>query len=379
MMSRTNIVFVLSSALSTLLISLSTYATEIDNKQTELKQVSSKIQVLKQSLNEDQTQESRSQEQLNKLEVELSNLTQKIQALNQKLLSEQTEINTLNQEKEQHQNALAQHRAMLSQQIRMFYQLGQMQSLKTILNPDNLNNINRHLYYYRYLNDQRLQLVNEIKQSIIAINDNVKIATQHENTLKLLLRQKQGQLKKQLSLKESRQNLLIQQQRQTLDKQEQLQRLTADQNNLQNILSHLHAQEIKNPSITFSQLHGKLLWPIKGKIQNTTNDELENNQRMPGIVIIAPEETPVHAISSGKVIFANWLRGFGFLVIINHGQGYMSLYGRNQTLFAKVGDFVKARTVIASSGNSGGFNQAGLYFEIRQNGTPVDPHLWCKT
>jgi septal ring factor EnvC (AmiA/AmiB activator) len=85
----------------------------------------------------------------------------------------------------------------------------------------------------------------------------------------------------------------------------------------------------------------------------------------------------VHAIYGGKIIFADWLRGFGLLIIINHGDGFMSLYARNHAIFAKVGDMVNPRDVIASIGNTGGYSTSSLYFEIRQNGLPVNPKLWC--
>ena len=102
------------------------------------------------------------------------------------------------------------------------------------------------------------------------------------------------------------------------------------------------------------------------------------NLRWQGVLIAAKEGQPVRAVSYGRVAFADWLRGYGMLLIIAHGDGYMSLYGHNQTLYKEVGDWVEAGDVIASAGTSGGDNTSALYFEIRRNGKPTDPSKWCR-
>jgi septal ring factor EnvC (AmiA/AmiB activator) len=96
------------------------------------------------------------------------------------------------------------------------------------------------------------------------------------------------------------------------------------------------------------------------------------------VLISAAEGQQVRTVSQGRVAFAEWLRGYGLLIIIDHGNGYMSLYGYNQTLYKSVGDWVKAGDIIAAVGSSGGQDQSGLYFEIRHNGKPVNPSQWCR-
>ena len=128
----------------------------------------------------------------------------------------------------------------------------------------------------------------------------------------------------------------------------------------------------------FPQLRGKLKWPVRGSIIGAYGSSLGVKDRfLSGVIIKSSNNTPVHSIYPGKVIFANWLRGFGLLVIVNHGNGYMSLYARNHALFSKVGDTVTPHDMIATIGNTGGFAGPSLYFEIRHNGIPVDPNLWC--
>jgi septal ring factor EnvC (AmiA/AmiB activator) len=163
---------------------------------------------------------------------------------------------------------------------------------------------------------------------------------------------------------------------QSQTKQQQLASLTMNQKALQEMLDSLQPQiSVPVSDIPFNQLHGKLQWPLKGAISAATTDISDPHHG--GIIIDAAEGTPVHAVYGGNVIFANWLRGFGLLVIINHGNGFMSLYARNHAIFTKVGEKVNPRDVIASIGNTGGYNKPSLYFEIRRNGAPVDATQWC--
>jgi len=196
--------------------------TELENKQNEFSEVSGKIQVLKSSLSQDQNLISDSESQLKLIELELNNLGQLTQHINQKLAVEQTAIAKLKVLQDDYLAQLEKHRAALAQQIRIIYQLGQAQSVKTILNHDSLNNINRHLYYSHYLNDHRLQLMAETKQILNTLNLNMKAASEHKAKLKILLRAKQTELNKQLLAKNHRQKILLQLQQKTLSHQHQL-------------------------------------------------------------------------------------------------------------------------------------------------------------
>lgn len=129
----------------------------------------------------------------------------------------------------------------------------------------------------------------------------------------------------------------------------------------------------------FLTLRGRLQWPSRGKLTTRYGSARKVGKlKWQGVNIKAPEGTEVHAISHGRVAFSDWLRGFGLLTIIDHGDGYMSLYGGNQSLFKEVGDWVEAGEVIAGVGNSGGRKNSALYFEIRHNGKPTNPLKWCR-
>ena len=128
----------------------------------------------------------------------------------------------------------------------------------------------------------------------------------------------------------------------------------------------------------FKQQKGKLPWPASGAFLASYGEpRKQGGLKWNGVLISSKHGTPVRAISHGRIAFADWLQGFGFITIIDHGEGYMSLYGHNETLVKQAGDWVNAGEVIATSGDSGGQPMPGVYFEIRSRGKPVNPGNWC--
>jgi septal ring factor EnvC (AmiA/AmiB activator) len=129
----------------------------------------------------------------------------------------------------------------------------------------------------------------------------------------------------------------------------------------------------------FTALKGSLEWPVRGAIAERYGAPRKGGRlRAQGVTISAPAGSDVRAISAGMVIFADWFRNLGLLIIVDHGDGYMSLYGHNEALAKKAGDMVGSGEVIARVGDTGGQDETSLYFEIRENGAPVDPGLWCR-
>ena len=168
----------------------------------------------------------------------------------------------------------------------------------------------------------------------------------------------------------------------TGSKEKELQQLLQDETRLTHLLEALRRALSDIPPDAgnlkaFSSLKGALHLPADGQIIHQFGDQRQNGKlQWQGMVIKAGAGTDVHAIYNGRVAFADWLRNFGWLIIIDHGDGYMSLYGHNEALYKDVGEWVEQNEVIATTGSSGGQQQSGLYFEIRQNGKPRNPRLW---
>ena len=123
---------------------------------------------------------------------------------------------------------------------------------------------------------------------------------------------------------------------------------------------------------------GKLPWPAKGRILSSFGRSISSSElKSTGVLIQAPMGRKVRAVMPGKVIFSRWMRGYGLLIIVDNGHGYMTLYGRNESLYKKRGDVIKRGEIISAVGNSGGYQKSALYFAIRHNAKPVNPSKWC--
>jgi septal ring factor EnvC (AmiA/AmiB activator) len=304
-----------------------------------------------------------------------------IAGLDKKMVQLQENIARLNQQITDLQNTLLQQETSLGTQMRNTYEFGQDSAVKLILNTETPDDLQRMMQYFRLLNEDKIASMKKVKDNL----DQLLQLQQH-------LQQKKIQL----------QNIRLQEQDLARDlKQQQLQRqrlIAAIGNTLSAKADRLNAlqqnrrsleglvQQLKNqpaittlPPFSFPRLRGHLPWPLPGTIVEHFGTSIdESNLQWSGVLINTPQNTPVHAIYPGRVIFADWLKGFGLLVIIDHGQDYMSLYGRNDALMVKTGDHVSFGQIIAKAGSTGGYDKSSLYFEIRHQGDPVDPEQWCK-
>jgi septal ring factor EnvC (AmiA/AmiB activator) len=349
-------------------------------KKSTIQTIAGQIEQLKTGLTKDQQRQTDLQQQLKESELTLAALSQEIFHLNQEQTKEQKELLRLKNEEDLTQIKFHKQHNALAEQLRAAYRLGKVSEVKILLNQENPNTLNRYLGYYRYLAEQRLVLITTIKETLASLTQTMQAIEEHQNSLKKLLEQKKAQQTKQQATQKIRQQLIATLNQDVQTKQQQLDNLLENQKTLQEAIRQLGTQSFSLPqNISFAELQGKLHWPTTGTILANFGSNMDvGDQHMTGVVIKAPLGTPIHAISHGKIIFANWLRGFGLLVIINHGNGYMSLYARTQSLYVKVGDQVKAGDIIATTGNTGGYEIPSLYFEIRQNGLPVNPSLWCR-
>jgi septal ring factor EnvC (AmiA/AmiB activator) len=370
------------SAACAILISCSTInANSIESKKTALQHLSGQIQKLQKTLNHERQEDVDLHQQLQTTEITLATLNQEVAHISELQTSELQELTRLQKHQQQEQAKLLRQHEALAQEVRAAYQLGKLSEVKILLNQEDPNTLSRHLGYYRYLTLQRVELINAAKQTLLSLNQTVHDISEHQQDLNSLLTQKQEQQKKQESIQKLRQRLIAELNQEVQTKEQQLATLIANQKGLEETLDQIHTQSINIVTAyqPFSRLQGKLEWPVSGSIIGSFGSSLDlGDQHLSGVIIKAPLGTPVHVVSAGKVVFANWLRGFGLLVIVDHGNGYMSLYGRNQTLYAKTGSKVKSGDLIAAIGNTGGYETSSLYFEIRQNGIPVNPSLWCR-
>lgn len=281
------------------------------------------------------------------------------------------------------QNALQKERLALGHQVRAAYAMGRQEKIKIILNQEDPAAISRVIAYYGYLNRERIQRMKILRQYIVELAE-----TQNrilEQTVQLEQLHQQQQTEKRAIEREQQVRRKVVQRLDTELKTQgsALKRLHSNAKYLEQLLEDLHkaladVSAVPLQGKKFVNLRGRLNWPIAGRIRQKFGSPKIGKLRWDGVMIDAQEGKEVRATHHGRVAFADWFRGFGLLLIIDHGDGYMSLYGHNQSLFKEVGDWVESDEPIALAGNSGGRKKPGVYFAIRYKGKAVNPATWCK-
>ena len=360
------------------------------SKNEDMERYQGKLDKLQKSIAKIQQHLKGTKKQRSSVLTELKNLESEISINSRKLKKIENDIHKVRGQKRNLQRELAQlnrqlseQRAILSEQVRSAYSMGHQQNLKMLLNQQDPAQAGRTQEYFNYLNRARQQQISSFldnierkKQTEAAIQQalvkqNTLLKSQKEKTRK---RQKQRQQRKKLLAELSDK---IKNQENTLSS---LENSRSRIENLLKSLGELLADIPTSPSEKepFVSRKGKLPWPVKGPfIGKFGQPKNYGDLKWNGVLIKAELGTPVRVVSHGRVAFSDWLQGFGFITIIDHGDGYMSLYGHNESLFKQTGDWVQAGEVIATAGDSGGQPRSGVYFEIRSRGKPVNPSRWC--
>jgi len=352
-------------------------------KEQELKQLRQEISVLKSTLKKQQREKTQLEKDIQQAEQTISENARQLFTTQQKIKSYNSRLSSLNAQLSKKNKELITQQQLLSGQLQASYAIGRQEYIKLLLNQQSPTTISRVMTYYDYFNQARSQKISEVNLLMKAITDD----QQKINELSLELQDEQYQLKlekQSLQNKQNARNELISQLSQDItSKDKKLDNLLKDKKNLTRLLSKLKKALDDIPALAteqpFSKQRGKLYWPSKGKIKKLFDHwRSVGKVKWQGHIIKTPEGTPVHAISNGRIAYSDWLRGYGLITIIDHGEGYMSLYGHNQTLLKEVGDWVENNEIIATVGSSGGLKSAGLYFEIRSKGKAANPSRWCK-
>ncbi len=351
--------------------------------QSKLETLHKSITKIQRHLKGSKKQRSTVLTELKTLESEISKNTLKLKTLKKNLHSIQQQKKKLEGELKQLNKQLLNQRDTLSEQIRSAYSMGHQQNLKMLLNQQDPAQAGRAQEYFNYINRARTQQISSFLEII-------KRKKQTESALKqtlgkqnqLLATQKQKKRKDQKQ-RLQRKNLLFELSNKIKNQENTLTSLEDSRNRIENLLKSLGellADIPTSPSEKrpFKSLKGKFPWPVKGRFLGKFGESKnQGDLKWNGVLIKANYGTPIQVISHGRVAFSDWLQGFGFITIINHANGYMSLYGHSESLFKQAGDWVSAGEVIATTGDSGGQPQSGVYFEIRSRGKPVNPSKWC--
>lgn len=349
------------------------------NETKNLGRIQNQIQHLKSSLSQDHNKQSALNHQLKNSEITVSNLTLQLQKTQQTLRQQKNLLHSLDRQQSQYQNQLSNQQATLAHQLRAIYMLGKEQYLKVLLNQQNPNQLSRILTYYHYINQHQLQLIQQYSQTLQALAQTRQQIEQHTQQLAKLQHQQQLERTHLEQTQQGRESLLTVLKTRIQTKNEQLKTLLANKQALERVVQQLQrAPHLVTANPIFTKHRGKLAWPTQGKLIERFGVAIQHSQlKSTGVLIQASEGQNVYAVSSGRVVFANWMAGYGLLLIIDHGNGFMTIYGRNHTLYKKPGNYVRAGDLIATVGSTGGHSRPALYFAIRDNGKPLNPQRWC--
>lgn len=281
------------------------------------------------------------------------------------------------------QSRLGQQREALAALLRSAYALGRHEQLKLLLAQDRVDDLARVLAYHRYFQKDRVERIDTLLQELRVLAQVGRAVVAKREELAATRRTQQGRIVELETHREERRALLVFLDAQFEDARARMAALGRDEQALVKLLSSLRDVFADIPreldgAQPFAQRKGGLSMPLGGKILTGFGGALPDGRLSQGWLIAGVSGENVHALAPGRIAFADWLKGYGLIVILDHGDGWMSLYAQNDSLLKEVGDWVGAGEALAGVGTSGGHSQPALYLELRQNGKPVNPKGWFK-
>lgn len=348
--------------------------------QARLEQVKAEIKKLQAWLTDAREEHDDLQQKLRKSDNEIAALIKKIEDTRARLREEQTRLKKLQAEQAQVRQLRNRHQKLLSDQIRLARQLGDEAAIRFWLTQDDPAQNQRITRYFGYFNRARLENLSETIAELNRLDNLETLIAEQENSLRQTDARLTSESEKLESRRREQQTLLAKLDSQMNSESARLQKREADRQRLEALLAEVETLVSNSPrhndELPFRQMRGKLPKPLQGPVLAAFGNRNGPNARWEGWKIGTREGAGVKAIHHGRVVFSEWLRGFGLLLILDHGDGYLSLYAHNQTLLRDVGSWVNGGDIIATAGKSGGQQSAALYFEIRHNGRPQDPAIW---
>jgi len=316
-------------------------------------------------------------------EVQLGKLKRGMADNRRAMAASTEELSALQKQYAELELARNQQQARISLELKTAWQMGQQGQVKVLLSQESPHTVARTMGYYRYFFAARNELLGQYRETLRQLEE---LKQRMADTLAQLQAQRHSLEKQQANMVKAQANreLAVANLSASISsKGEQLKQKEQDRRELESLVRAIEEAvvnlQVPDNYQAFKGARGKMPWPVKGKPSNHFGrSRNEGKMRWQGINIAAREGATVRAIHHGRVVYSDWLRGSGLLLIIDHGDGYMSLYAHNQSLLREVGEWVSAGTPISTVGSSGGQDRAGLYFEIRHQGKPTNPAKWCK-
>jgi len=349
-------------------------------KEQELEQIRARISALKQSMDASAAARDRLTSELQDAEIAIAEKRSRVKELEKERRFSAKRKDELDSKLAAREAELDEESAKLAAQVRAAHMSGRQEKIKLLLNQRDPATLGRLMAYYGYLNDYRADNIETVTAQIRELAElRTRIAAE-EARIAELASAWYAELTTLNAAQEKRQQLLVSLRARIGAEGQEISRLAAQEKDLARLIAELTSILSDYPITSespFSEHKGRLTWPVAGRlVHDFGQPRVGGGMKWNGVVLAAPRGIEVRSVYHGRVVFADWLAGTGLLIIVDHGEGYMTLYGYNETLLKNAGDWVAPGDVIATVGVSGGQSQPGLYFEIRRETTAVNPRQW---
>jgi len=350
-----------------------------DTEQTtaELKEITEQLNALETWLGDADRQKVKLQQKLEASDREVAAVSATVDEASAAVTEAEAALAVLAHETDALRELQAQQARHIANHLTAAHRLAGEDFFKLILNQESPETFDRMIRYHRYFSAARLTTLQAYQQTLAQLETNEQRLRAKSEAAASLMQEREQRQAELVGQRDEQKALIARLDEAAEDKAVERERLRADRQRLENLLAELQRKALKLDGRTFAQSQGKLPWPVNGRVvHGFGNSRAEGRMTWNGILVAAEAGTPFRAVQRGRIVFADWLRGFGLMTIIDHGSGYMTLYGQAEALTRKVGDTVEAGDVIGRAGRSGGQKDAGLYFEVRHNGRARDPSAW---
>jgi len=352
-------------------------------KEAELKRVNSRIEQVRKSVNRDLEKRDRLSAELRDAELGIQGARKQLEELRAQRIASEARLRELEREQARREGDLVAERGALAGELRTAYVNGREEQLKLLLNQQDPAAMGRMLAYYGYFGRARAERIDSIRdqlEHLALVRERIEAEDRRLKEVEMRREQEVAALR---GAQEKRTRAVAAIETQIKTRGGELKRLESQARGLEKLIADLR-KALENPTVAkkapFEPLKGKLPWPVQqGKaLARFGQPRAGGSMRWQGMLIGTERGARVRAPFAGRVAYADWLPGMGLMIVLDHGGGYLSLYGHNDELFRKVGDAVAAGDVIGSVGDSGGADQPALYFEVRRGREPVNPEIWLQ-
>jgi septal ring factor EnvC (AmiA/AmiB activator) len=350
--------------------------------ESRLTEVIAEIGRLKTSLEASRGEHRNEQARLKQLDLALQKATREFRALEDQRRSHEAQLADLEQQREDYVDSLDERMGQLGDQLRSAYRNGRQSRLKLVLNQDDPQQIERMLAYYDYFNQAQVERIAGLRDALETL-DSMQSEIDAELARIEAVQEEQQAILDQLTEQRENRTALLADLAGRIDTEEaRLKELERNRRDLEALIERLADALADIPADLGSHLgvprqKGRLPMPVTGPVKHAFGQARGGGLRWQGWLIGADPGAEVKSVAYGRVAFADWLRGYGLLIIIDHGEDFMSLYGHNESLLLEAGDWIEPGEVISTVGSNPG-NGQGLYFELRRRGKALDPAAWLK-